>query len=190
MNRSKLILLILSFYIFITGCDKQEMPHNDRIPVSKEAIVGSWSIQSTAAYLKVDNWAQSESNNLENLLESKLFQESNGSTLCFTNYDKVYCFRNQLLSDSSDYYINKDTIYLSNANLIGFYAPHFFVKKDTIDFERLIAYFGKSESMALMEEDGSIGSTYMNLIKNNIKEAQCEIRFKRDTASVYKYLFQ
>ena len=44
--------------------------------------------------------------------------------------------------------------------------------------------------MALMEEDGSISSTYMNLIKKNIKEAQCELRFMRDTSSVYKYLFQ
>ena len=91
MNHSKLTLLTaLSFYLFfITGCDRQEMPHNDGAPVSKEAIVGSWSIQSTAAYLKVDNWAQSESDNLENLLENKLLQESNGSTLCFTNKDKV-----------------------------------------------------------------------------------------------------
>jgi hypothetical protein len=176
----KKLPLCICFSLLFAACDKQNMPHNDGAEIEKESIIGTWSVNRTAAYLRVSDAYQSFSSMLEGKLEDKLDKEALRKTLMFTE-EQVYCI-GEYSKDSSLYYINKDTLYLTNnPNLIGFYAPYFYLKrKNSNNFNQIIAYLGKKESLNLLEEDGSIGSYYMKLIKNNVKQVQCELHFDKE----------
>ncbi len=177
----KKIIIFIFLTLMFAACHKDEMPDNDGQSVDKEEIIGYWTVESTEAYLDLTTTgavlAQTSGYNLQEELEKKLKNEAEGKILHFTQ-ETVYCI-NSSGETSSSYNISKDTLLLANEELIGFHAPKFYLKM-TDDNTTMIAYLKKAESLELIKADGSVSGFYMDMIETHVKDAQCEIHFKRE----------
>ncbi len=192
MKKQYGIFVFSLIVLFCTGCRKDKMPNNSSGVITEEYMQGNWIIESTKSYLKVSDIMSMYSDYCEKLLNDKLSKVASGKILYFTDHGKAYCIDEGVLKDSSDFHVDEETNTLyfdSNPKVLGFYIPHFYMKKNEQEANKMTGYLGKKESMDVLENDGTVETFYMNLIKNNIKDAQCEIRFKRDFTD-YSYLQQ
>ena len=162
------------------ACKKDNnVPEIDETKVYVEQILGTWEIASTKAYLNV-NPSQKAAlalypGDLNKELQKKLDEKSDRSAFHFEK-DTVYFIRYGMIQDCCKYTLDGYKIYLENHNLIGFYAPYFYIKFSADGL--LTTYLRKDETFKLLENDKGISSSDMWLIKKVIDDAHCELRFQ------------
>jgi hypothetical protein len=178
MNYIKIIyILLLSGFLF-SSCKDDNVPALEKQPVSKDQLLGGWSVQSTYPYINVNPSVKPllSGLNLDKKLEEKLASEAKGISFYFME-DSICFYRDEVLIEKSRYTIKDYIIELENPYLIGFFAPYYYVKMEN---GLLIMYLRKEETLNLLEKDGSISLVEMNMIRQVVDDAQCELRFRRN----------
>jgi len=171
----KISVLCLSLIMFI-ACKDNNVPDIDKTSVVQGRILGGWGIHSTKAYVNVKASSKPylAPYNLEDKLQEKLDDKASGIAFYFEK-EIVYFFREGVLRDSSRYVLDEYKIQLDNPELIGFYAPYFYIKFS--DDGLFVTYLRKEETFELLEKDGYVD---MGLIRAAVEDAQCELHFQRN----------
>jgi hypothetical protein len=184
MNWLKKIICISLLSASFFSCKDDNVPGLDKTPVSKEKLLGGWEIVSTRPYVNVNPAVKPliAGLNLDKKLEDKLNSKAEGISFYFKE-DSVYFFRDEILKSKCKYFLSEYVIELEDPYLIGFYAPYYYIK---MEGEILVMYLRKSETLDLLEKDGSISSFDMGLIRQAVEDAQCELRFSRKDLSTYE----
>lgn len=181
------ILLLLSFLLGFTSCEEDNVPNLDTKGIDIEQLWGGWKVMDTDTHVNVDvrYQAQVSMHNLRKELNNAFSSKASDGALYFRK-DMVFYLRSGFVRDSSKYYLddNKYVIHYENPDVVGFYAPIMYVKM--VD-EQLVLYLRKSETMDLLNEDGSLDG-WMSLINSVVDDAQCEIFFSRDYDEFYDEL--
>jgi hypothetical protein len=166
------------------------MPENENKEIPTEGIIGMWTVENAKAYLTTNNPAALPLvSPAEDKIVEILKEKGDKKILCFTE-DKLYrfAFDNQILEESSSYYISQDTLYFDNPNILNFYIPYFYGKFDENDLSLFIAYLNKKEALELIKNDDELAG-YAGLINTLVNNAQCEIHFRKNADSeYYQYL--
>ena len=79
MNRHKIYLLLLSFLLLLSACEKDELLPADEIPVSR--------FRSVLVYLRVDNNFHAEAQQKIEQLHSNWHKDTNGNLLVYADAD-------------------------------------------------------------------------------------------------------
>lgn len=167
-----------------SACKKDDnVPKIDKTEIEQEQILGTWEIAGTKAYVNVEPSLKPvlAPFNLDGKLQKKLSDMAEKSSFHFEK-EKVYFIKYGMIRDSSRYVLDGYKIYLDNPNLIGFYAPYFYIK---FSGELLVTYLRRSETMELLEKDGSIRSSDMHWIRAAVDDAQCELCFRYNEISFF-----
>ena len=181
----KISILSLSL-IMLAACKDDNVPKIDTAKVNQERILGGWGIDGTKAYVNVSTALKPHLApfNLDGKLQNKLDEKASGASFYFKK-ETVYFLRYGVVRDSSKYTLDEYKIYLDNPELIGFYAPSFYIKFSDGLF---ITYLRKEETLELLEKDSGISNLDMNLIRKAVEDAQCELRFRREYLPIYDEL--
>ncbi len=173
----KIFILCLSLTVLI-ACKDDNVPGIDKTEVDQNQILGKWNIHSTKAYVNVKASLKPILSpfNLDDKLQKKLDDKASGASFLFED-KMVYFFQDGILQDSSLYELDAYKIHLDNPELIGFYAPVFYIRFSDGLF---ITYLRRAETLELLEKDGSISSSEMGWIRTAVEDAQCELRFQQD----------
>jgi len=176
MKVGKGILFFLLSCTVFTACKQDNVPPVDQREINQTQILRGWIISSTKTYINVAPFYQLavKAAGLEGKMENQFRNKAAGGAFYFKK-DTVYFFRDGIVQDSSKYTLDAYKIYLENPNLIGFYAPYFYIK---FQDELLIAYLRKDETMSLLQEDGSLDG-YMGLIRSVVSDAECDLILQR-----------
>ena len=176
---------MLMLTAFVSCADRGDMPYNSGDAVESSFLVGDWEVENVNVSLVARNSMYAMMRPMaENKIRNKVESETSNMIMRIDNNGMLYRIKydgsSMTIRDSSAYRIEKDTLFLSNPNVIGFYAEHFYVKrKDTADVDAFAGYLKRGEIMRLLEEDGSIGSTSMNTIRDAIEDGQVDLNFRR-----------
>jgi len=184
MQVLKKISLFLLFLTALSACKKDNnVPGIDETEVRVEQILGTWEIAGTKAYVNVNPSykAQLAPLNLDSKLQETLDEKSNRSAFHFEK-DTVYFIQYGMIRNSCKFVLDEYKIHLENPNLIGFYAPYFYIK---FSDELLVTYLRKNETFELLANDKGISSFYMDLIRKVVDDAQCELRFRYSEVSFF-----
>lgn len=169
-NFSTLFLFIC--LLCLNSCEDTKMPYNDGHAVEKNNILGRWKVEKTNGVLSstiLEDWAT------EKLCEI-LNQKALNNQMEFTSEYKGYRYdKDNILRDSCNYRLSKDTIFFDNPQFIGFYAEYLYLKNDSTDSNHLVAYLKTKEILTLLEHDSGIDDLSMSLIRTNIKDTQGEL---------------
>ena len=170
----------------LAACKDNNVPKVDTAKVYQEQILGGWGIASTKAYVNVEASYKPLLSplNLDGKLQERLDEKASGASFYFKE-ETAYFLRDEIVRDSSKYTLDEYKIYLENPELIGFYAPSFYIKFSN---ELFITYLRKEETLELLERDSGISSSDMNLIRMIIEDAQCELHFQRNYLPIYDEL--
>ena len=182
----KISILSLSL-LMLAACGKDDnVPEIDTTAVNQEQILGGWGINATKAYVNVNPDAKPflATVDLSRKLQDKLDEKATGASFYFKE-EIVYFLRDEVVQDSSKYTLGEYKIYLDNPELIGFYAPVFYIK---FSGDLFVTYLRKEETLELLEKDKGISSSDMNLIRMAVEDTQCELRFQRNYLPIYDEL--
>ena len=180
MKVGKEIIFFLLLSIAFVACKQDNVPRIDQREINQSQILGGWIISSTKTYINVAPLYQLavKAAGLEGKLADQFRNKAAGGAFYFKK-DTVYFLRDEIVQDSSKYTLDAYKIYLENPNLIGFYAPYFYIKfQDGL----LTAYLRKDETMLLLQEDGSLNG-YMGLIRSVVSDAECDLILQRSKIS-------
>lgn len=182
---NRLIPLFLAFGLL--ACEEDNVPQIDTTGVAMEDLRGGWKVSDTETYVNVDiqYQAQVSMHSLREKLDDAFSEKASDGALYFRK-DKVFYLREGFVRDSSKYCMDENNyiIRYENPYLVGFYAPLMYVK--TVN-NQLVLYLRKSETMDLLDEDGSFNG-WMSLIDKVVDDAQCEIYLSRDDDEFYDVL--
>ncbi|MDR1729995.1 MAG: hypothetical protein LBR52_04965, partial [Prevotellaceae bacterium] len=186
MQTLKKIFIFSLFIIALAACKDDNVPEIDKTKVEHEQLLGTWEVVETEAFVNIDPKYKSFLSllpfDLNDELKNKLDEKSANTSFHFEK-ENVYFIKNAgigFIRDSSRYILDEYKIQLDNPNLIGFYAPTFYIK---FTGGLLVAYLRKSETIDLLNNTGEITSFQMDLLREGIDAAQCELRFRRRETS-------
>ncbi len=172
----KKIFVLSLFIIALAACKDDNVPEIDETKVDHEQLLGTWEIVSTKAYVNVNPIykPQLAPFGLEGKLQESLDNKSQTASFHFEK-DRVYFIKNGRIQDCSRYELDEFKIHLDNPELIGFYAPLFYIK---FSDELLVTYLRRAETMELLERDKEMAD-WVGIIDAAVDDAQCELRFRR-----------
>lgn len=189
-NSMKTLFKIAFFLLLpfsIASCEEDNVPGLDTTGVEMEVLKGGWKVTDTDTHVNVDirYQAQVSMHSLRSRLNDAFASKAADGSLYFREDMVFYLFQGRVC-DSSKYVLddNKYIIHYDNPDFIGFYAPIMYVKMVE---DQLVLYLRKSETMDLLNEDGSLDG-WMSLIDSVVDDAQCEIYFTRDYDEFYDEL--
>lgn len=191
MRCSRLTLMFSLILMFLSSCEKGEVPGVSYEIVDKEMLLGGWKISSIDCYIIPTSSTYNSLSYVKDNLRDNLLERTSDASLYFAK-DTVYYIETpepgvSFVRQKSAYYITQEPaiLHLENNYLVcDAYAAYYYLK---IVDGKLCMYLTKSESLKLMEEDGSI-SDWMNIIKSIVSDAQFEFYMEPNYLPFYDEL--
>ena len=196
----KLISFCLLILLF-AACERGYVGGIEYNNVPKEELRGGWGVTDINFQL-VYNAANPvafifTTFHLDDKLKEMLENRTRNVSLYFMK-DTFFCIKEcntetEHVSDKSYYTVASYPAVIHPENktvLCDSYSDSIFVKMEYNE-ERdttLILYFLKKNVIKLIREDGSVEEKHVEMIENNIDDAQFEIYMKRNHLSIYKDL--
>lgn len=185
MKKWNILFICVSFAILLFSCSSDEVEGVSDDEVSQSVMNGGWEFEDFECQLNYST-ANPLAILLPSLKESLLenVQDRLHSGVLYFK-DSVVYFAQRYADGTLEYYRganykvyqNPARIELENATLLsGAYTPVMFVK---FDAGRLCLYLNEEQTMALIREDNSIEDKYIDIIEENIDDAQFEFYLKK-----------
>ncbi|MBE6330113.1 MAG: hypothetical protein IKL19_01080 [Paludibacteraceae bacterium] len=192
MKRWNFLFICFSLAILLFSCNSDEVEGVSDEEVSQNVMNGGWEFEDFECQLNY-NTANPLAILLPSLKESLLenVQERLHNGVLYFK-DSVVYFAQRYEDGTLEYYRgsyyqvyqNPARIELENATLLsGAYTPVMFVK---FEAGRLCLYLNAEQTMELIRKDGSIEDSYVNMIEENIDDAQFEFYLKKVDLPFFK----
>lgn len=194
------MLAVMALGCLLSGCrDRDHIPSVDRSDVPADYLLGGWAVTGSHVYWKLTAFGTSINNiyNFKKLIAEKIEEETEDESLFF-NSNTAFYIRHKPddippYVRQSEYLLNSDTAgyklkFTSNPEVLSFYAPMVYIKKQTSNPNGLTIYLRRGEVLDMLDKDGSISSSYMSMIRSNVDDAVVEIYLERDTLPIYEQI--